>query len=71
MEKLYKIFQYQRQLALKRIHDQERELHMRQEQQIQQYRLNNAYGSLPYIPPAQPSKRTNNSRGVFATYYDE
>ncbi|XP_065210044.1 hepatocyte growth factor-regulated tyrosine kinase substrate isoform X2 [Planococcus citri] len=54
-QKKQEYLQYQRQLALKRIHDQERELHMRQEQQIQQYRLNNTYGSLPYIPPAQPS----------------
>ncbi|BET00465.1 hepatocyte growth factor-regulated tyrosine kinase [Nesidiocoris tenuis] len=40
---------YQRQLALQRIQDQEREMQLRQEQQKQQYMMG-SYSSMPYMP---------------------
>lgn len=46
-------FQYQRELALQQIRNQERELHMRQEQQKQQYRLGGPYGPHPFMVPSQ------------------
>lgn len=49
----YLEFQYQRQLALQRIRDEERELHLRQEQQKQQYRLGGPYGPNPYMVSSQ------------------
>ncbi|XKL69271.1 hypothetical protein PGB90_007040 [Kerria lacca] len=52
-QKKQEYLQYQRQLALQRIHDQERELHLRQEQQKQQYRIGSGYGTAPYMVSAQ------------------
>ncbi|XP_073974342.1 hepatocyte growth factor regulated tyrosine kinase substrate isoform X2 [Rhodnius prolixus] len=48
-KKKQEYLQYQRQLALQRIQEQEREMQLRQEQQKQQYMMG-TYSSLPYMP---------------------
>lgn len=50
-KKKQEYLQYQRQLALQRISEQEREMQMRQEQQKALYQMGGGVG-YPYIPPA-------------------
>uniref|UniRef100_A0A1A9WKJ1 Hepatocyte growth factor-regulated tyrosine kinase substrate n=1 Tax=Glossina brevipalpis TaxID=37001 RepID=A0A1A9WKJ1_9MUSC len=58
-KKKQEYLQYQRQIALKRIQDQEREMQLRQEQQIAQYRISQT--AFPFMPALAAGRIVQNS----------
>jgi len=61
-KKKQEYLQYQRQLALQRIQEQEREMQVRQEQQKQQY-LMGSYATLSYLPPSYATQAGSAMQG--------
>ncbi|KAH8403023.1 hypothetical protein KR222_003165, partial [Zaprionus bogoriensis] len=58
-KKKQEYLQYQRQLAVQRIQEQEREMQIRQEQQKAQYLMGQTAPPFPYLPHGSPSHQLN------------